>query len=216
MTEQAAIETQPGRRLSPERRRHEIIQGTIKALADHGPQKCSLRQVARDMGIAPSLLTYFFNSWAELLLETYRWLADMTEKDYDNLASRLGPDPKQNLQDYLDLYCTDKWTADDVAGAYISFWALSRGEVDLKTEMLAFSERDRARARPFLEAYLTSRGVTENIDALNEAFCVMLSGIWYENAVNPLAMTREQGMKSAWTFLNAIAPAEPRDDKPAG
>lgn len=196
------------KRLSPEQRRREIVAGTVRALAAHGPQKCSLRQVARDMGIAPSLLTYFFNSWAELLRETYRWLAEMTDRDYADLANRRGPDPRQNLQDYLDLYFSDKWTRDEVAGAYISLWALARGEVDLKTEMLAFSEKDRARARPYLEDYLSSRGVTENIDALNEAFCVMLSGIWYEIAVNPIAMTREQGMKSAWTFLDAIAPAK--------
>ena len=207
MTQRKATAEQPTRRLSPEQRRREIIEGTVAALAAHGPQKCSLRQVARDMGIAPSLLTYFFNSWAELLLETYRWLADLTEKDFDDLAARRGEDPKLNLQAYLDLYFSDTWTRDEVAGAYISLWALARGEVDLKTEMLAFSEKDRARARPYLEAYLASRGVDANIDALNEAFCVMLSGIWFEIAVNPIAMNREQGMKSAWTFLDAIAPA---------
>lgn len=197
---------QPGRRLPPEQRRLEIIEGTVAALAAHGPQKCSLRQVARDMGIAPSLLTYFFNSWAELLLETYRWLTEMTERDVADLAAQRGPDPKKNLQNYLDLYFSDKWTRDEVAGAYISLWALSRGEVDLKTEMLAFSEKDRAHARPYLEAYLKSKGVDTNIDALNEAFCVMLSGIWYESAVNPIAMPREKGMQSAWTFLDAVAP----------
>lgn len=208
MTQQQAATEPTTKRLSPEQRRREIIDGTIAALAAHGPQKCSLRQVARDMGIAPSLLTYFFNSWAELLLETYRWLAEATDRDYAALAAQCGSDPKQNLQDYLGLYFSDKWTRDEVAGAYISFWALARGEVDLKTEMLAFSEKDRARARPYLESYLTSRGVTVNVDALNEAFCVMLSGIWYEIAVNPIAMTREQGMKIAWTFLDAIAPAK--------
>ena len=207
MTQRKATAEQPTRRLSPEQRRREIIEGTVAALAAHGPQKCSLRQVARDMGIAPSLLTYFFNSWAELLLETYRWLADLTEKDFDDLAARRGEDPKLNLQAYLDLYFSDTWTRDEVAGAYISLWALARGEVDLKTEMLAFSEKDRARARPYLEAYLASRGVNANFDALNEAFCVMLSGVWFEIAVNPIAMNREQGMKSAWTFLDAIAPA---------
>lgn len=209
---ETAVEAKPdaelsAKRLSPEQRRREIIDGTIASLAAHGPQKCSLRQVARDMGIAPSLLTYFFHSWAELLLETYRSLAEMTEKDFDALAAQRGPDPRQNLQDYLDLYFSDKWTRDEVAGAYISFWALARGEVDLKAEMNAFSENDRSRARPYLEDYLNSRGVTENIEALTEAFCVMLSGIWYEIAVNPLAMNTEQGMKTAWTFLDAVAPA---------
>jgi|GEM_PF-2802778 len=207
MTQQHATAAQPGRRLAPAQRRREIIAGTVAALAAHGPQKCSLRQVARDMGIAPSLLTYFFNSWAELLQETYRWLAEMTEKDFADLAAQRGQDPKKDLQDYLDLYFSEKWTRDEVAGAYISLWALARGEVDLKTEMLAFSEKDRARARPYLEAYLKSRGVDVNVEALNEAFCVMLSGIWYETAVNPIAMPREKGMKSAWTFLDAIAPA---------
>ncbi|WP_425406295.1 TetR/AcrR family transcriptional regulator [Hwanghaeella sp.] len=207
MTQQNATAEPQGKRLSPEQRRREIILGTINALAAHGPQKCSLRQVARDMGIAPSLLTYFFNSWADLLLETYRWLAEMTDKDFVALAEKRGGKPKQDLQDYLDLYFSDKWTRDEVAGAYISFWALARGEVDLKTEMLAFSEKDRARARPYLEAYLKSRGIEENIDALNEVFCVMLSGIWYEIAVNPIAMNRELGMKSAWTFLDAVAPS---------
>ena len=124
MTQQHATAAQPGRRLAPAQRRREIIAGTVAALAAHGPQKCSLRQVARDMGIAPSLLTYFFNSWAELLQETYRWLAEMTEKsaffyrDFEqyvekDAAKHLKPDAAPVLQALIDGFAgLGDWSAE--------------------------------------------------------------------------------------------------------
>jgi len=40
-----------------------------------------MRQVARDLGVAPSLISYFFASWSELLAEAYRTLAQRFEAE---------------------------------------------------------------------------------------------------------------------------------------
>jgi len=197
-------------RLSATERRRQIIEATISALADHGPQKCTLRQVAKDLEVAPSLINYFFKSWDELLMETYRALAARYRTEADELSHKVkaGDDPRAALQAYIDHYFSDYWTSDRIAGAYISLWALSRSEVELHGEMERFARTQQNDLVRLIASYAAEHRDAIDPERAAAAFYMLLSGLWYERAVNPGAVSRDRAKELAWYVLDSmISPA---------
>jgi len=50
-------------------RREAILQSTLNVFSELGSRKASMRAIAKDVGISPALLQYYFSSREELLLE---------------------------------------------------------------------------------------------------------------------------------------------------
>jgi AcrR family transcriptional regulator len=170
-----------------------------------------MRQVARDLGVAPSLISYFFASWSELIAAAYRMLAERFGAEQREIAERPGLDPAERLEALIDHYFSDYWSSDDVAGAYIAFWALTRSEVDLRGEMSRFSASMRDALAPHLEVLAAERGIARDMGPVADMLAVLLSGLWYEMAVNPQAMPAAQAreMVRAW-LASETEPARPR------
>ena len=199
-------------RLKPEDRRSAIVDATVTALAKHGPQRCTLRQVARDMGVAPSLITYFFATWSDLLLHTYRALTTAHEADMQGLHDDYSEDAEANLDLYLKCFFSETWTSDRVAGAYISLWALARGDVDLGGEMAETARAMRGETAPLLLDLIAARQGTADPDAVNAAFYALTSGLWYEIAVNPAALSADRAIAMAWAYLDTAIPKKTEPD----
>src|SRR5687767_2140301 len=74
------------KRLKPEERRAQLTEATLGCLARYGAQGAGLRQVCRDLEIAPSLVNYLFGGWNELLLSAYRLLAQRALEEYEQIG----------------------------------------------------------------------------------------------------------------------------------
>ncbi len=73
-------------------RREEILQATTRILADDGYRNLSLRQIARELGLEPAHILYYFDSREELLQKVLeRW---------DERAD-LSTDPARVLDEYV-------------------------------------------------------------------------------------------------------------------
>ncbi len=193
-------------RLKPEDRRNAIVEATVSALAAHGPQRCTLRQVARDMNVAPSLITYFFATWSDLLLHTYRALIEAHEADIEALRDKYSEDAEANMDLYLKTFFSKTWTSDRIAGAHISLWALARGDVDLGGEMSRTTRVMKGQTAPLIRTLTDARGSTADPGAVNEAFYALTSGLWYEIAVNPAGLKAGRAIKMSWAYLNTAIP----------
>lgn len=189
-------------RLPKEVRRRQIIKATIACLSRSGPEKWTLRQVSRDIGIAPSLVTYFFETWSELLVAAYRTLADRFETEFADIAERPGLSPDERVELYVDAYFSEFWMSDEIAGAYIAFWALARSEPALQAEMDRFSGLARAGLRPVLAAYADQPSAQAEDHADTAYF--LLSGLWYEMAVNPSTVRPVDARRLSKAYLRAM------------
>jgi len=165
-----------------------------------------LRQVARDMGVAPSLITYFFTTWSDLLLHSYRALVQAHDADIQGLQSRYTQDAAANMDLYLSTFFSETWTSDRVAGAHISLWALARGDVDLSGEMAQTTRSMKGQTAPLVRDLIVARKGQADPDAVNDAFYALTSGLWYELAVNPGALTAGRALEMAWTYLDTAIP----------
>ncbi len=162
-----------------------------------------MRQVARDLGVAPSLISYFFASWSELLAEAYRTLAQRFEAERREIGARAGLRPAARLDALIDHYFSDYWLSDEVAGAYIAFWSLTRSEVDLQDQMTRFSETMRDTLAPHVAALAAERGIARDTGPVADTIAALLSGLWYEIAVNPAAMPVARARRMVRGYIDA-------------
>ncbi|MEM7177720.1 MAG: TetR/AcrR family transcriptional regulator [Pseudomonadota bacterium] len=190
------------RRRAPEERRRQIIEATIACLAQSGPEKWSLRQVSRDIGIAPSLITYMFATWNDLLVAAYSDLGERFGAQFSEISRREGLTARARLDLCIDAYFADEWLSADVAGAYIAFWTLGRSERRLRDVMDQFAEMKQRDLIPLLREYAAECRVDCDVEALADTFYFLLSGLWYEVAVNPDAVMRPGPRGQARRFLD--------------
>ena len=194
-------------RLGADERRRQIVEATIACLARAGPERWTLRQVSRDLGVAPSLVTHFFQSWDELVIAAYRALAERFELEFSEIVHRPAMTARARLDLYVESYFSARWTGEEIAGAYVAFWALGRSQPRLRAEMDRFSEAMRGSLFPLLAEFADGRGIGA-AEQIFETFHFLLSGLWYETAVNPGSVRNPGPAERARAFLD-IALAGP-------
>ncbi|MEM6678088.1 MAG: TetR family transcriptional regulator C-terminal domain-containing protein [Pseudomonadota bacterium] len=189
------------RRINPEERRRQIIEATIDCLAQRAPEAWSLRQVAREIGVAPSLITYFFETWGELLLSAYKMLAARFEAELRALEGA-GLEPRAHLAAIVDRFLCDDEARGRTAGAYIALWAFSQNEPALRHEMSRFSETVVAALGQALEAHARALGRDRPLGSTTRTLYILLDGLWYEMAVNPEYIGLEEARRMAWSYID--------------
>ena len=188
-------------RLSAEERRAQIVEATLTCLARHGPEDWTLRQVARDLGVAPSLVTYFFATWNDLLVAAYRTLSERFQADVAEIESA-EPDGRGRLDAIVELYLGEG-AHGETAGAYVALWAFARQEPRLRAEMTAYSRAAQVSFACALDGYARECGIKADLSAAAQALYVLLEGYWYEMAVDPAYLSPDEARASLWAFLDA-------------
>ncbi len=204
----AAKQRATRQRLSADERRAQIVEATIVCLARRGPEDWTLRQVARDLGVAPSLATYFFATWNDLLVETYRALSGRFQLEIVQIeCAEL--DGRATLEAIVALYLGES-ALGETASAYIALGAFARQEPRLRSEMTAYSDVAQAAFARALTGYARDRGLEASFSATAQALYVLLEGFWYDMAVNPSRQSPAQARASFWAFLDAALDVKSR------
>lgn len=188
-------------RLDPEARRTAIVAATIAYLAGAEPGRWTLRQVAREAGVAPSLITHFFGSWSALLLAAYRALADRFAREVASLASAEGVPAADRLRGYIERYFAEDWTGPQVSGVYIAFWSLARGEPGLREEMTRFSALMQSSLAGVVAELARGRAGAGDPAETAATLETLMSGLWYEMAVNPGSISAEAAVHRCRSYL---------------
>ncbi len=130
----------PRQRLRPDERRQRLIAATLRTLARHGAKGAGVRQVCRELGVAPSLVAHFFAGWNDLLAAAYDAMADELLDALERACAEPAAAPRDRLRAMIECYLSPEALADDSIGAYLALWALSRTDVDLRAAFARFHE----------------------------------------------------------------------------
>ena len=189
------------RRLKPDERRGQLVEATLGCLAKYGAQRAGLRQVCRDLRVAPSLVNYFFGGWNDLLLSAYRLLEQRALDDYRRIGRAKGASARERLRTLIERNVAPDWLADEVVGAYIALWDLSRTVPELKAEFARF-HRARKRIVAALFAELAGeRRATRDTNLMAAGFVVFLDGLWLELGLNPGNIPPERAVQMCWIWI---------------
>jgi AcrR family transcriptional regulator len=194
----------PRKRLGHDERRQQIIETTLACLARDGADGTSLRSVCRELGVAPSLVTYFFDGWHDLLTSAYGHLTESFMAQLRPVLEADFPNERARMNALIRHYLSTDWSGANTIGANIALWQLARSVVDLRPHFSRFL-RDRTKLlRNALAALAEEEGASIDAREMTACFILMLDGIWLELSVNPGNIRQKRATQLCWFWLEAV------------
>jgi AcrR family transcriptional regulator len=197
----------PKRRLLHDERRRQIIEATLACLARDGADGTSLRSVCRELGVAPSLITHFFDGWHDVLVASYGLLTESFMAQLSPVMKLPFPTAAARMEEVILRYLSTDWIGDHTVGANIALWQLSRSVPELRPSFTRFL-RDRNRLmRRALGELAAERNAKLALTDLTTCFMLMLDGVWLEQSVNPGNLTERHILRMCRFWLDNMIPS---------
>ena len=197
-------------RLAPEERRRLLIETTITCLGKYGAQGTGVRQICRELGVAPSLVNYFFDGLDDLLLCAYNSLSLRFTAELEGIAARRYDSAEARFRELIGLYLSAEWHNDRIVGAYNGFWSVSRSNGAMRAAMSQLYDRQTVILKPALEALVAERALARPHDKLVLLLILFLNGLWMEMGSNPAQFAPAEAEELCWLWLEtALATGMP-------
>lgn len=120
------MNTEPGQRQQPAERRQSLIEATQRALDKHGAGGVSVRTIAAEADVSPSLVTHHFEGVEPLMAATYKHIAASAAITLEAAVAAAGPDPRARLLAYIDTYFCPPLLGPGHLGAWLALIGLTR------------------------------------------------------------------------------------------
>lgn len=186
-------------RLNPRRqrqeaavRRQDLLDVTLRCLAELGPRGTTGREVCRRAGVSHGLLRHYFDNPQNLLFETYEALCDRYIARFEAILAEAGADPWQALDRLFVELFSEEWSGPETLGAWQAFWTMGRTD----PAFAAKSEAYNARLRELLAeviARLHGSGTLSLEDAVASVSAVM-DGLWLDLCLSQSRTSRASAL----------------------
>ncbi len=201
-----ATATRTRRTASREERRRQLIDATMKCIAQKGLSNTSIGDVAKEAGLSQGIVNLHFESKDNLLTETLRRLADEYRDQFEKTLAKAGPRPADALLALMKMDLRPKLLDRKKLAIWFAFW----GEVGSRpTYRKICDEYDR-----YYDS-VVERLCGEIIDegeydvqptAAAEALTSMTNGIWLSCLVSPGDFHRDVAMDAIMSYLTSVFP----------
>jgi TetR/AcrR family transcriptional repressor of bet genes len=220
LTGKARRRTRPARAASrrrtapPAERRRQLIDATIRSVANRGLADTTIATVAREAGLSQGIINLHFQTKERLLTETLRYLADEYRNACRAATERSDGSPEVGLKAMVELDFQPGICERKKLAVWFAFWGERRFR---PTYRRICAERDRSYDDLVRElcARLCEQGGYPEVDSalVADGLSALTDGLWLDLLVRPESMTRELARRISLTYL---ADAFPRHfDRPA-
>jgi TetR/AcrR family transcriptional regulator, transcriptional repressor of bet genes len=160
--------------------------------------------------VAPSLVNYFFDGWNDLLLSAYRLLAERALEEYAAIAALDSVPAQARLRQLIARNVSPAWLSDEVVGAYVALWDLSRTVPQLKTEFTRFHRKRRRIVGGLLAEMAGERRASREIELTAAGLVVFMDGLWLELGLNPGNIPPARAVQMCWLWISDRFPERDR------
>ena len=197
------------------RRRQELIDATITSIAVNGLPATTLSKVTKIAGLSPGLVSFYFASKDDLLLESLRYLAEEYYGAWAEAVRVAGDAPAAKLA-----AIAEACFAPDLCHPYkVAVWYAFWGEVGARRDYRAICD---ARDTAFFDAVLEcctaiiADGGYRRLDprAMTYAFAGLIDGLWQDILFDPETFDADAARQTARAFLAGAFPQH--FDRPGG
>jgi TetR/AcrR family transcriptional repressor of bet genes len=207
MSAAALKETPSKRTASKQARRSQLIQATIRSIAQHGLADTTIATVASEAGLSQGIINLHFQSKDRLLVETLRFVTDEYRDAWEKALEKAGPDFVQRLEALMEVdYDKSVFDRDKIA-VWFAFWSETKAR---PTYQKLCAERDRGYDIILNElvARVIEDGDYSNLDPsmVANGLAAMAEGLWLDLLVNPKRMNRIKAKKIQRTYLVNLFP----------
>ncbi len=202
MSEKRQLAVVPRRRTAPpEERREQLIQATIRSVADRGLAETTIATVAQEAGLSQGIVNLHFRSKEGLLTETLRFIADEYRNACREAAAAAENSPVEGLLAMVELDFRRNICARDKLAVWFAFW----GERKFRpTYRRICADRDRSYDDMVrvMCAKLCADGYPDvEPELVADGLSALTDGLWLDLLVRPDSMSRERAKRIALSYL---------------
>ena len=194
-------------------RRAQLVAALMQTLSQRGYAGASVANIARQAGLAPGLVHYYFSSKQEMLLALLESIRAATRKRRDQRLSRAGGDPRKKLfalTDALLEYDPSGGTA-PVEATWIVIAAEAVHQPVVREAygamLMELVDRLEAGLREVLRA---ERRVARDVRSLAAAIAAGIQGVYQMDAAAPGAAKRGSSAPALRLMVAGLLDAQPR------
>lgn len=204
----STLANQKRQRLNPEDRRRLMLQGARDLLAKYGAQGTGVREICKDLGVSPGLLTHYFDGKDSLFLEAYQDMAKQYLAEVRAITGNTELSAEERLKQLFQLYFSNQWSNDGVIGTYTGFWSLSQTNPALKSAFEETFQEQRAAFELLIQGLIEERRISVDLHTFATFLLVFLEGVWFESCLNPKAVDKARIQVFCWDWLECYLAAK--------
>jgi TetR/AcrR family transcriptional repressor of bet genes len=186
----------------PEERRQQLIDATIRSVANHGLADTTIATVAREAGLSQGIINLHFRSKERLLTETLRYLADEYRNACGEAAALAGDSPAAGLQAMVELDFRRNICARDKLAVWFAFWGERKFRPTYR-RICAARDKSYDDMVRVLCAKLCEQGGYPDVEPalVADGLSALTDGLWLDLLVRPESMSRELARRIAMSYL---------------
>ena len=189
------------------RRRRQLIEAAIDAIAGEGLSRVTLAKLAGRAGLSAAMVNFHFANKASLLLATLEALSAEFGREIEGALVAAGPDPRAKLAALIDTELSDRLCAPRKVAVWSAFWGESQARAEYQA-VCGASDRDQSVLcrRLFEDALGPAR--TATAAPLAEAFLGLLDIQAQNLLADPAAFDHAAARALCHRYLAAVLPKE--------
>jgi phenylpropionate dioxygenase-like ring-hydroxylating dioxygenase large terminal subunit/AcrR family transcriptional regulator len=199
---------QPDLQVLPTGRKQDLIDATMRTIAEHGLSNVTLAKVAALAGCTPAAVSFHFNSKEALLTATLRQVAEEFEHTLAAAIAQAGDDPGRALEALLDVCMGEQLTAPRKVAVWYAF--LSEGSARADYQQLC-GTRDDWYFETILDLcrkVIAQADPPRPPDALAVAYGLvgLIDSLWQEILFTGDSYDRVAGRRTCQAYLASVFP----------
>lgn len=194
-------------RTSPrERRREQLIEATIVAIARHGLSRVTISHVAEIAGVSHGLLIFHFQSKENLLAETLRFMSEEHRKAWEEALQTAPASAAARLDALIRAEFAETNQSQERITAWCAFWGEAPNR-PLYLEQCGVNDRAQIEAFETICGALAEEG-GYTLDSRRAARVLRLTieGVWLELMFSAKPYSHEEAVNTAYFCAATLFP----------
>lgn len=188
----------------PEVRRRQLIEATLRCLAEFGHAGTSVRAVCARAGVSPGLVTHHFEGIDDLIAAAYAHVGELMAAALGAGMAEAGSDPLARLRAFIDASFRPPVLDSDLLAIWLAFWGLVRRDAEIR-KIHAVIYGDYRRTLETLVGEITKeRNLDLDIRLTVLGFTAMMDGLWLELCLDPSSFTPEEALRIAHGWIDTL------------
>jgi TetR/AcrR family transcriptional regulator, transcriptional repressor of bet genes len=190
------------------RRRREILDSAIVAIARHGLSATTVERVAELAKISPGTIVFHFPKKTELLLATLDDVAAEFEAARKRVLDETAGRPADALRRLVHISLDPTVSAPDKVAVWYAFWGEANARKVYSQRVGACDDAYQTDLVTLFETLIASGGDRKlDAEALAFAFAGLLEGLWQDILVKGRRFDRKAATNLALAYLASLFPA---------
>lgn len=188
-------------------RRTQLIEATIRSIAEKGLSETTTASVAREAGLSQGIINLHFESKDKLLLATLERVVDEYRHLWETALDAAPANPADRLAALVGVDFHPSVCDRNKLAVWFAFWSESKARPTYR-KLCAARDRDYDRVMVKLCEELVEGGGYDRIDPelAARALAAITEGLWLDMLANPRSLSRRQALRVSMAYLKHIFP----------